>query len=140
MFGAQNICRAISEVAAGTPRIVWPEALTDDRSRNAQELVLALCSHPGAADHGNDGERAPGGEPVLREAARGFEGSLRWLDANLQAALKALPPRDLSLFEVSLFCLVEHLTFRGTLSVEPYPELVAFCRDFGQRASAQKTT
>ena len=70
----------------------------------------------------------------------GFEGALRWLDANLVAALAALPMgRDLSFFEVSLFCLVEHVTFRETLPVDPYPALVAFAREYGQRPSSKAT-
>lgn len=44
LFGAENICRAIAELAAAqktgsTPPIVWPEDLRSDVSRNAQELV-----------------------------------------------------------------------------------------------------
>ena len=43
------------------------------------------------------------------------------------------------MFEVSLHCLVDHLTFRGTLAVDPYPSLVGFCKEFAARASAQRT-
>ena len=50
-----------------------------------------------------------------------------------------LASRTVSLFEVTLFCLVEHLSFRATLSVEPYPALQRFVKAFGVRASAQQT-
>jgi hypothetical protein len=48
-------------------------------------------------------------------------------------------PRDLSVFEVTLFCLVEHLPFRGTLPLTPYPALRQFAEEFGARASAEAT-
>src|SRR5690606_38224505 len=70
----------------------------------------------------------------------GFEGALGFLDENLPRVLAALPAdRDLSFFEVSLFCLVEHLAFRQTLSIGPYPALADFARAYGQRPSAQET-
>jgi hypothetical protein len=53
--------------------------------------------------------------------------------------LGALPARDISLFEVSLFCLIEHLAFRDTLPVAPYPALLRFCERFAVRPSAQHT-
>ena len=49
------------------------------------------------------------------------------------------PAHDLSFFEVGLFCLVEHLPFRGTLPLDPYPNLVRFSRGFAERDSAKRT-
>jgi hypothetical protein len=55
--------------------------------------------------------------------------------------LRRLPhPRDLSLFEVSLFCLVEHLVFRPTVPVAPHAHLAAFVAEFGNKVAAQRTT
>jgi len=52
----------------------------------------------------------------------------------------ALPKqRDLSLFEVALYCLVDHLQFGPTVSVENHQSLMAFARQFGARQSAQRT-
>jgi hypothetical protein len=48
-------------------------------------------------------------------------------------------PRGFSVFEVSLFCLVDHLVFRKTLDVEPYPALVRFTRTFAERPAAKRT-
>ena len=74
--------------------------------------------------------KLPADNVYFAKGRNGFEGALRWLDDNLAAALRAIPsPRDLSLFEVTLFCLIEHLTFRGTLPVEPYPSLVRFAQN-----------
>ncbi len=54
----------------------------------------------------------------------------RWLDAHVPEALNALPAsRQLSLFEVSLFCMIEHLHFRQTLPVEQYSNIEAFRKD-----------
>jgi hypothetical protein len=66
---------------------------------------------------------------------------LGWLDARIDAVLAALPPaRHSSLLELTLFCLIEHLRFRPTVSLDAYPTLARFTDSFGQRASAQQTT
>jgi glutathione S-transferase len=139
LFGAQNICRAVAERAQDARRIVWPEEQRDDLSRNAQELVWHSMATQVQLVMGTMVNKLPAENPYFAKLRAGMEGSLRWLDSNLRATLGALPPRDLSLFEVSLYCLVEHVSFRGTFTVEPYPQLVEFCREFGQRAAAQKT-
>jgi hypothetical protein len=38
-----------------------------------------------------------------------------------------------------LFCLTEHLGFRGTVAVEQYSALRKFTREFAPRPSAQRT-
>jgi glutathione S-transferase len=139
LFGAQNICRAIAERAVSPKRIVWPETLRDDLSRNAQELLWHCMATQVQIAFGTIVNKLPAHNLYFVKARTSLEGSLRWLDSNLPAALRALPPRDLSLFEVSLHCLIEHLTFRGTVAVDPYPSLVGFSKDFATRPSAQRT-
>jgi glutathione S-transferase len=144
LFGAQNICRAIADraIAEGVApgkRVVWPEALKDDLSRNAQELVWHGMNTQVQLIIGIQVNKLPADNAFFVKARAGFEGALTWLDSSLSAALKALPARDLSLFEVSLHCLIEHLTFRATLSVGAYPSLIAFSKDFATRPSAQRT-
>jgi glutathione S-transferase len=139
LFGAQNICRAIADRAASSKRIVWPETLHDNLCRNAQELVWHCMAMQVQIVFGTIVNKLPDGNLYFVKARTSFEGSLRWLDLNLTAALSALPPRDLSLFEISLHCLVEHLSFRGTLALDPYQSLVGFCREFATRPSAQRT-
>jgi len=73
------------------------------------------------------------------KARAGLEGLLHWLDARVAGCIAALPPHGLSVFEVSLFCLVEHLAFRPTVSLDPYPALTTFCARFGTRESARST-
>jgi glutathione S-transferase len=143
LFGAQNICRAIAEEAErqGRPaRIVWPEQLHDDLSRNAQELVWHCMATQVQLVVGTLIGKLPADNVYFTKARAGLEGSLRWLDIHLQDALRALPvARDLSLFEVSLFCLIEHLDFRGTMSTEPYASLRELARELAMRPSAQRT-
>jgi len=139
IFGAQNICRVLAERAPGRKRIVWPEDLHDDVSRNAQELIWHCMSAQVQIVFGTVINKLPADNPYFTKARIGLESSLRWLDTNLAAALAALPPRDLSLFEGSLHCLFEHLVFRPTVPVDPYPALSEFCKAFAQRPSAQRT-
>ena len=139
VFGTENICRALADLAPSTLRIVWPEALRNDVSRNAQELVWHCMAAQVQLVFGTVVAKLPADNVYFSKGRAGFEGALAWLEANVAEALRALPPRDLSLFEVTLFCLIEHLTFRNSLSVEPYPALVAFARAFGTRPSAQRT-
>jgi glutathione S-transferase len=138
LFGAENICRALAELAPGH-RIVWPEQLRGDVSRNAQELVWHAMAAQVQLVMGTAVAKLPADSVFFAKIRAGFEGALRWVEDNLGAALAALTERDLSLFEVTLFCLLEHLAFRETLPLAPYPALVAFAREFGRRPSAQLT-
>lgn len=140
LFGTENICRAIAERAQSPGMVVWPEQLRDNVSRNAQELVWHCMAAQVQIVFGTVIAKLPGDNLYFEKARAGLTGALTWLDAHIAAALNALPPsRTLSLFEASLFCLVEHLQFRATVPVDGYPALVSFAREFGERASAQRT-
>jgi glutathione S-transferase len=140
LFGTENICRALAESSPSPRRIVWPEQLPSDVSRNAQELVWHAMAAQVQLAFGTLVNELPAANLYFVKGRAGFVGALEWLDTHLDEALAALPAsRDLSLFEVTLFCLLEHLPFRGTLSLEPYPTLRRFAQAFGQRASAQAT-
>ena len=141
LFGALNICRALAERASTSPaQIVWPEQLRDDLSRNAQELVWHCMATQVQLVMGTIVGKLPVDNIYFEKARTGLLGSLNWLEANLQDALRALPSeRSLSVFEVSLFCLIEHLIFRPTVSVSSYTMLERFARDFSKRSSAQRT-
>ena len=136
LFGTENICRRLAELAPQKRTVLFPEHLTDDLSRNAQEMVWHAMSAQVQMVMAMVG-KLPLDNPVFAKGRAGFEGALRWLDENFPRL--TLPPHDLSLLEVTLFCLIEHLTFRKTLSPEAYPALVAFARDFGERPSAVAT-
>jgi glutathione S-transferase len=139
LFGSQNMCRALADRARISRRIAWPEALHDDLSRNAQELVMHCMNAQVQLVFGLMVAKLPADSIYFKKARAGFEGALGWLDSNLRSALGKLPPHDLSLFEVLLFCLIEHMRFRETLPLEPYPALVSFTDEFAQRRSAQQT-
>lgn len=139
VFGAENICRALVELGDGTRRIVWPEQLRDDISRNAQSMVWDAMAVQVQIVMGTLVGKLPADNVYFVKGLAGFAGALRWLDDHLADALAALPERDLSLFEVTLFCLIDHLGFRSTLPTDPYPSLVQFAQNFASRPSAVTT-
>lgn len=140
LFGTENICRALADSAPRPKRIVWPEQLRTDLSRSAQELVWHAMAAQVQLVFGTVVSKLPADNLYFVKGRAGFEGALAWLEQHHAAALAALPAeRDLSLFEVTLFCLLEHLVFRQTLPLEAHPGLAAFARSYGARSSAQKT-
>ena len=139
LFGAQNICRALTEISATPLRVVWPEELRDDLSRNAQELVWHAMGAQVQLVFGIAIGKLPADNIYFAKARAGLEGSLLWLEQNAAEILDALPARDLSLFEVSLFCLIDHLTFRTTVPITPYPALTSFSNQFSERPAARRT-
>lgn len=139
VFGAENICRALAHLSDGTRRIVWPEQLRDDVSRNAQTMVWHAMAAQVQLVIGTVVAKLPPDNIYFAKGRAGFVGALHWLEDHLAEALAALPARDLSLFEVTLFCLVDHLGFRTTVPLEPYPSLVQFAQTFAARPSAMTT-
>jgi glutathione S-transferase len=139
LFGSQNICRAVAELSRPAARIAWPEDLRDDLSRNAHELVWHAMSAQVQLVFGTIVAKLPADNVYFAKSRAGFESSLRWLDQHAAQILGALPVRDISLFEVSLFCLIEHISFRDSLPVAPYPALLRFSERFAARSSAQQT-
>ncbi len=143
LWGTENICRRFAELAgrATDSRLVWPETLRDVRTRNAQEITWHAMSAQVQLVLGIALNRLPADNGFFVKLAMGLAGSLAWLDEHLAPVLAALPPeRQLSLLEVTIFCLTTHLEFRPTVPLEPYPNLRRFAEVFGQRPSAQQTT
>ncbi|MDB4931779.1 MAG: hypothetical protein JWM10_4263 [Myxococcaceae bacterium] len=140
VFGTENICRKLAELAPRSRRIVWPEQVVDDLGRNAQELVWHGMAAQVQLVLGTLVAGLPPDNVYFAKSRLGLDGALRWLDEHLDRAVAGLDPaRELSLLEVTLFCLVEHLSFRPTVSTAPYPALVRFAARFGERPSAQCT-
>lgn len=140
VFGAQNIARALAEMAPRAPRIAWPEEATSDLGRNAHELVLHAMAAQVDLIFGTMIGKLPADNIYFAKKREGFLGALSWLDGNLDRALADLPsPRDLSFFEVALFCLIDHLSFRQTVPVAPYASLTRFAQAFSKRPSAERT-
>lgn len=139
LFGTENICRRLVELCAHRDDVVLPEALTSPLLRNAQELTWHAMAAQVQLVFGTVVHALPADDGYFRKAAAGLTSSLAWLDQHLAAVLAALPPRRLSLLEVTLFCLVEHLAFRRTVSLEPLANLRAFAAEFSRRPSASRT-
>jgi len=139
LFGALTICRAIAERCNSPRLIVWPEQMTDILSRNAQELVWHGMAAQVQIVMGTVVNGLPPDSPYFVKAHAGLMGALHWLDERVGTCIAALPPRGLSVFEISLFCLVEHIAFRPTVPLDSFPELTAFCSRFGERESARRT-
>ena len=138
-FGALNICRALSRLSTRDLHIVWPEVLHSPLLANAQELVLqAMATEVNLIM--SELAQGDSDDPHQTKMRTSLVNMMSWLDANVRAALAELPAdRDLSYLEVTLFCLVTHLEFRGVLPVAPYLNLAAFCRFFGARPAARET-
>ncbi len=140
VLGTENICRRLAQLAPRARRIVWPEELGDDVSRNAQELVWHCMTAQVQLIVGTAIAKLPADNLYFTKITAGFDGSLEWLDANVDEALRLLrSDRELSLFEVTLFCLLEHIAFRPPVSLERHAALRRFVADFGSRPSAQQT-
>lgn len=140
IFGAENCCRVIAEVAGSPGGVVWPEMLRDDVARNTQEMTWHAMSAQVQLVMGTLIGGLPADNVFFVKARTGLEGSLAWLDAHVDEALTALPrDRRSSLLETTLFCLVEHLRFRPSVAVEAYARLNAFCARHGERPDARAT-
>lgn len=136
-FGALPICRELARASGNGLRIIWPEQLEAPLLSNAQELtVQAMAS---AVELIMSGDASAEGSSFANKRRASLENSVRWLDEHVDAALSALPERELSYLEATLFCLTEHLAFRQVLPTEPFGRLKAFCASFGARESARAT-
>lgn len=135
LFGAENICRELVR-RSGKSQVVMRGALQDRLVANAEELTLHVMTSEVTLIMA----KFAGGAPPAKVVAS-IEGSLSWLDAQIDDILASLPAeRTVSFLEVALYCLLEHLPFREILDVAPWSRLGAFVRQFGSgRPSAEST-
>ncbi len=139
LFGAENICRWLSENARTPKLVVWTEDVPSPELSNGQELVWSSMS---AQVQIMMATRVFGVErehPYVAKSREGLLGCLGWLDHQLEALLAYLPTRDASLFEHSLFCLIGHLQFRSSVELGGFSRLLAF-HDLHSRLDSAKTT
>ncbi|HEU4671034.1 MAG TPA: glutathione S-transferase [Dyella sp.] len=139
VFGTENICRTLVERFPGPGAIVWTGQWPDPAVRNAQEMVWHAMATQVQLVFGTQAAGLPAENLYFRKAAEGMAQVLAWLEVHVDNTLAALPPRTVSLFEVTLFCLLEHLEFRPSVAWGGHPRLQAFAEAFGQRPSAQST-
>jgi glutathione S-transferase len=138
-FGTLNICRELSRQSQRSLHLIWPEDLRVSLLSNAQELtVQAMTTEVALVMASLAGENLASAQHTKQHAS--LLNQLEWLNRNVDATLTALPEcRNLSYFEVTLFCLVTHLEFRNVVSLSPYAALLEFCERFGERESARQT-
>lgn len=137
-FGSLNVCRALARHSSRPAHLIWPEHVTHVIAANAQEVVtdamgtgVIIVTARLAAISDDD--------PALAKPRARLLGALAWLEANLDAALASQPSGDLGFLEVSAFCFLTHLGFRGLGTIDDRPNLRAFCERFGDRPSARAT-
>jgi glutathione S-transferase len=138
-FGTLSICRELARHAPRRMQLIWPEDLQEPLLCNAQEFaVQAMTTEVALVMASLARENLDSAQHTKQHAS--LLNLLVWLDGHVDAALVALPvARDLSYFEVTLFCLLTHLQFRGVVPVSPYPALLRFSAQFGARDSARET-
>jgi len=138
-FGTLNICRELARHSTRGMTLIWPEDLRGTLLCNAQEFTLqAMATEVALVMASLAGENLGGAQQAKQRAS--LLNVLEWLDGNVNAALTALPATPhLSYLEVTLFCLLAHLEFRGVVPVSPYPALLGFCGQFAARDSARDT-
>jgi hypothetical protein len=142
VFGARNICRCIvaRADAAAAARVHGLDRHHDALSMNAQELLSHAMSAQVQQVMGLQVAGLPADSLFFTKSMAGLQGALGWLDAHLEQVLATMPEdRLFSDFEVALFCLVEHFTFRATLDVSAWPSLQSFAKQFARHPAAVAT-
>lgn len=136
-FGSLPCCRLVERMRREPIRMLWPEQTPSLLPANALELTVQAMSTEVSLIlvEAAGGHTSRYGEK-LRVALAGM---VAWLDTNLPEVLGQLPLRDLSYFELALFCLVDHLEFREVMSMARYARLCAFRERFAERPAAVAT-
>lgn len=138
IFGSVNICRALASLAGPQDRVFWPEQAESSLLMNAHELVYhAMTAQVDVIVHEIVEKRSPDNASLKRRDS--LVGCLEWLDRHLDGVLDAMPDKDIRLFDIQLFCLLDHLPFRNPMDLSGMPRLNAFQARFGERESAKAT-
>jgi glutathione S-transferase len=137
-FGSLTISRELARRALNPNAILWPEAVTTRLAANTQELILQGMATEVALIMST--MNAVTTRAYDEKARRSLLNTLVWLDAHWAQAVAELPPaRTCSFLEITAFCFVAHLEFRGVADIAPYSQLRAFCQGYAQRPSALAT-
>jgi glutathione S-transferase len=139
-FGSLPICREFGRRSRHHGRrIVFPEHSTNACASNAQEIITDVMGAEITIVMSRLA-RVPSDSPLLQKSAARIAASVDWLERELPRALESMPSGALSFLEVSAYCLFTHLGFREVMSIDDRPNLVAFMKRFGERASAISTS
>jgi glutathione S-transferase len=135
LFGTENICRELVRRSTKSPNVVMRGDASDRLIANAEELVLHVMNAEVTIITAK-----MAGASTPPKVLSSIENSVGYLDDRIETLLPRLPSsRELSFFEVSLFCAVTHLPFRQILDTSRWKKLTEFAQRFGQRASARST-
>jgi glutathione S-transferase len=138
-FGSENIARELVRRARSPRKVAFREHASTRVAANAEELTLQAMATEVILILSKLAGDDPA-SPARVKVRTGLAASLDWLDRHLDEALAGLPvDRDLSFFEVALYCLVAHLPFRSVMEVTSYARLARYVDTFGERASARET-
>ncbi len=139
IWGSLNACRWIARQApGGATRVAWPEGATTPLLMNAHEVVAhAMAAQVEVVFHDIVSKRPA--DATSRKRRTSLTLCLAWLDAHLDAIHAELPAERIALFDLGLFCLLEHLPFRNPMDLSRMPRLTGFAGEFGLRASARAT-
>jgi glutathione S-transferase len=140
IFGAEPSARRIAAMSGAAASVAWPEDMTHVTARNAHEVVWTAMSTQVQLAIATHFHPIPRTHPLLSRLETSLGGALAWLELHAEDVSASLPPeRTTSLFEVALVCLVEHLSFRPTLSSAATPRLAALASALGERAPFAST-
>jgi glutathione S-transferase len=139
VWGSLNGCRWIArQTPGGSARVFWPEDATTPLLMNAHEVLAhAMAAQVEVVFHEIVSKRPP--DAASRKRRTSLALCLDWLDQHLDAIHAEVPAARIALFDLGLFCLLEHLPFRNPMDLSRMPQLTDFVRAFGARASAQAT-
>jgi glutathione S-transferase len=139
VWGSLNACRWLAlQTEDGVARVFWPEQAASALAMNAHEVMAhAMAAQVEVVFHEIVSKRPP--DPASRKRRTSLVRCLAWLDMHWDDIRAELPPTKIAIFDLGLFCLLEHLPFRNPIDLSSMPSLTAFAGDFAARPSAQAT-
>jgi glutathione S-transferase len=139
VWGSLNACRWLARQADdGVARVFWPEQAATALAMNAHEVLAhAMAAQVEVVFHEIVSKRPP--DAASRKRRTSLVECLGWLDRHWQDIRAELPPARIAIFDLGLFCLLEHLPFRNPMDLSSMSHLTAFAEAFGARPAAQAT-
>lgn len=139
IWGSLNACRWLARQADdGVARVFWPEQATTALAMNAHEVLAhAMAAQVEVVFHEIVSKRPP--DAASRKRRTSLVQCLVWLDRHWDDIRAELPTTKIAIFDLGLFCLLEHLPFRNPIDLSSMPRLTAFAAVFVERPSAQAT-
>jgi glutathione S-transferase len=139
VWGSLNACRWLAgQTYDGPARVFWPEQADSALLMNAHEVLAhAMAAQVEVVFHEIVSKRPP--DAASRKRRASLLQCLAWLDHHLPEIRAELPGSRIAIFELGLFCLLEHLPFRNPIDLSAMLHLTTFASAFGARPSAQAT-